>query len=827
MEKMIIYNEEFKSNPYSEKYLYSVNRDTFSKQSSSSLYNKYFSDKLLKEESLYLMVGTDSGLLLNYIMQQELPKNTRYLFIELPHLIEKIESTLPDEYDKDTFVITTIDKWKEVAADLEISIYIYKDSVRYIKSLAVVDSFLIEYNAINQRLSQELETMFFFTRAMVGVYPFMTKQLMNISDNRISSTVMNNCFAGESCIILGGGPSLDEEIEWIKANQNNIVLIAVSRIAKLLLSHNITPHLIVSVDPYDVSFDVSKEQLLLPEKVLFLQANCVNPSLLAQWHGRSIYIGKRFPWEEKSDEDTHSLGGPTVTNTALKAAIEMGFTTVLLAGVDLCHSKSGVTHASKSIEANVGPLLGQPGVWVETYAGDMAETQIAFNNAVSSLSAQAEDAKKDGVTIYNLSKNAAKAKYIDYIPTSALSFDAEHEDIWGKIQSNTPHITPDLIRKDNNFTLTKVSKMLTDLQKVKRLAEEALECNINLFQTKGKESDNFKYKLRMDKIEKTLDSHYKKTTAFIKNFGLDKFVKSAQTSHEDWSDEKVEETGRLYYQAYIDSSNALVQLLQQTLERIKSRIEEEKSIPNFKLLFEQWRKDKHYGRAVAWKNNTHHQSIELPAAYQEQANEFTELFEKILSNDDTEYLKEIQMLSSLSWVKRKIIILYNQHNTNAIQVIAESLRQHINENDEYKNLHLLAEAYYSLLTKKYPEALQCFEMLPSEEIELDELQQIANLYLKLSLHDEAEDALKKLSMISHEYTPQYAKILRLRGKNQQSIDVYSEYLAEQPNDVEAWLELGKLYFNNNLNESAKIAFQCILQQDPTHILASEYLTRIH
>jgi hypothetical protein len=827
MEDMTIYNEEFKINPYNEKYLYSVNRDTFSTNNSSSLYKKYFLDKLLKEESLYLIVGTDSGLLLNYIMQQELPKNTRYLFIELPHLIEKIESTLPEKYDKDTFAITTLDKWKEAAAELEINIYIYKDSVKYIKSLSVVDSFLMEYSETNQKLSQEMETMFFFTRAMVGVYPFMTKQLMNISDNRISSTVMNNCFAGESCIILGGGPSLDEEIQWIKTNQNNIVIIAVSRIAKLLLSHDITPHLIVSVDPYDVSFDVSKEQLLLPDKVLFLQANCVNPSLLSQWHGRSIYIGKRFPWAEKSDDDAHAMGGPTVTNTALKAAIEMGFTTVLLAGVDLCHSKSGVTHASKSIEAHVGPLLGQPGVWVETYNGDMAETQIAFNNAVLALSAQAKDAEKDGVKIYNLSKNAAKAKYIDYIPTNAMSFDEKHEDIWGKIESYIPKLTQDLIREDNNFTLTKVSKMLADLRKVKRLAEEALECNINLFQTKGKESDNFKYKLRMDKIEKTLDSHYKKTTAFIKNFGLDKFIKSAQTSHEDWSDEKVEETGRLYYQAYIDSSNALVKLLQQTVERIKSRIEEEKSIPNFKLLFEQWRKDKHYGRAVAWKNNSNHQNIELPTTYQDQAHEFTQLFEQLLSNDDTEYLKEIQLLSSLSWVKRKVIILYNQHNVNAIQVISESLRQHINENEEYKNLHLLAEAYYSIMTKKYSEALQCFEKLPSEEIELDELQQIANLYLKLSLHDEAEDALKKLNMISHEYTPQYAKILRLRGKIQQSIDVYSQYLAEQPNDIEAWLELGKLYFNSNSNESAKIAFQCILQQDPAHILANEYLTRIH
>ena len=65
------------------------------------------------------------------------------------------------------------------------------------------------------------------------------------------------------------------------------------------------------------------------------------------------------------------------------------------------------------------------------------------------------------------------------------------------------------------------------IQKIKILAEEALQCNIKLFSVKGKESENFKYKLRMDKIEKKLTTSYKKTEAFVKNFGLNNFIKSA------------------------------------------------------------------------------------------------------------------------------------------------------------------------------------------------------------------------------------------------------------------------------------------------------------
>ena len=198
------------------------------------------------------------------------------------------------------------------------------------------------------------------------------------------------------------------------------------------------------------------------------------------------------------------MSGPTVTNAALKAAIEMGFSNILLSGVDLCYSQTGVSHASGSNEAKVGPILGQPGVWVETYSGDKAETSISFDNAVLSLSGQAEQVKDQGVCVYNLSKNAARTKNIEHIPTSQLSFDEEEEDIWLKIHSALPEISQSAIRKDNNLILNKVSKVLKNIQKIKLLAEEALQCNIKLFSVKGKESENFKYKLRMDKIEKKL-----------------------------------------------------------------------------------------------------------------------------------------------------------------------------------------------------------------------------------------------------------------------------------------------------------------------------------
>jgi len=829
MENNIIINdEEFQCNKYGNKYLYSVNRNVFATENFSSIYKKHFSAQLEKKESLYIIFGSDSGLLVNYILEQEKPINTRYLFIELPHLIDKVKQNLPKDYDDEYIVFSTPEKWVEAVERLEINIYIYKDNVHYIKSFAALDAYLVDYHSENLAIVKELEKIFFFTRALVGVFPFMTKQLMNITENIYPSTLMNGLFKNKTCVILGGGPSLDNDIKWLKENKQNLVIIAVSRIAKSLLKHDLMPHMIVAVDPYEISFDVSKELLKLPKEVLFLHANCVYPSLLAQWHGKSVFIGKKYPWDEKVEVNHSKMGGPTVTNTALKAAVEMGFSNILLSGVDLCNAITGVSHASGSNEANIGPALGQAGVLVQTYAGHKAETSIAFDNAVSALSKQAYEALEQETSVYNLSENAVKAEYIQHITTAALSFEDEQDNVQELINSVIPEMTQEEIKKSNTVVLKNVSRMLKDVKAIKLLAEECLECNQKLFSVKGKEEENFKYKVRMDKIEKKLDKKYIKATSFIKNFGLDQFIKSAQVSGSEWSDDRVEETGRLYYQAYINSSISLIKHLSDSLQRINSRIEENKLTPDFQILYNQWKKDQHFGRAMVYKErfkNQHEYFENNQIYYDECLNQYDELINK----KDTLHLTRTKKEASLAGVRRKVTILFNQHNIDALQVMVTSLSMYDPKNPQYQQaqeLFLLAEAFLAILEKDFENALCLLEQLPVENVGEDELQQIASIAIKLGKYQQAEDALKVLASTSVTFIPKYAKILHLLGKNQQSIDTYTHYLSQKPKDTHVWFLLSKLYFDLNFFESAILAFEQLLITDPDNLSAIEYLNKI-
>lgn len=152
-------NEKFKSSPFGEKYLYSLNRNTFSTDISSNVFSKHFSNGLLKDDRLYIIIGSDSGLLIKYIGEQGIPNNTRYLFIELPCVINKIESEI--NLNNESIKLTTPENWQKVAKEMELNVYIYKDKISYIKSLSAVDCYNVDYQSYNQEIIKSLESTFF------------------------------------------------------------------------------------------------------------------------------------------------------------------------------------------------------------------------------------------------------------------------------------------------------------------------------------------------------------------------------------------------------------------------------------------------------------------------------------------------------------------------------------------------------------------------------------------------------------------------------------------------------------------------------------------
>lgn len=813
--------ESYKISQFNDPFLYSVNRNVFTKKTAKNIFDDFFKETLWVEDSLYIIVGTDSGLLVDYVLEHGLPYGSRYLFIDLPQVIESIESQLSFTKWDENVAICTLDNWQEEAEKLKINAYFYTEKIKYLKSIAATDAYEPQYDELDNTLGMTLKSLHFKSAASLSRIPFVNGQFKNISESSTPLVHLKNKFLHEKCVILGGGPSLDENIEWLKANQNNIVLIAVSRISKRLISAGITPHIMISIDPHDVSFDVSKEMLNFSDVPIFIHSSYVVSSLCSQWKGARYYCGQRVPWGGECNPSNIILSGPTVTNSAISAALHLGFKSIYLTGVDLCHSAKGFTHAQGSNEAMSGPALGIKSQWVETYKGHKAETTNDFLHASIILKEQAETAESFECKLFNLSENATAVEKINYINAKDIKLtEPKFTPIFEDVIKNHPANT----LNDNKELLKEIEKLNKELLEINKIATKALADNHALYKKYADEYKNAQFKLKLDKAEKKLSAKYSKTANFIKSYGIRHFIKSVQTDTEqEWSDEKMEETGRIYYQAYIDAISDIKPQIMEMKKRIKVRIEECKANADISLCMKQWLFDKQYKRALIWKE-MHTEKYDLLS--EEVKSQFLLCEEKHLEEmtiKDTFHAKRSQSIAKLTNIPRKIVHLYQQRNIEGLHSLAINLKSMNSEKEDTRGLSLLVSAYLASLQKEHAKALSFFQKAPEDLIKEDEILLCSALQINLNLYLDAEISMAKLCDISETYKPKFAKLLKLNQKKEKAIEVLNSYLDNNANDIAAWISLGSIYSENGDKENAIKTFEEALSIHPDSLELTQYL----
>jgi hypothetical protein len=814
--------EPFVTNDFNENYLYSVNRNSFIKRSSTDVFSNFFNKNILRESMFYIISGCDSGLLIKYIIEKGLPDNCCYLFIELDKHIEAYTKLFPELENNSQIKLVPISHWKQTAIDMEIDAYVYQKKVIFLKSIGATDLFDADYHSTNLTIESELQEHIFRVNASLGNHEFLEQQLMNISENIHPSQQLKNTLSGKTCIVLAGGPSLDNTLEWVIDNRSSLIVIAVSRISKRLLSAKITPDIVVSVDPKYNSFEVSRELLLLPTSVLFVHTNNVQHRLISQWQGKSVFLGSLLPWESKLNQENFNGEGPTVTNTAICLAWFMGMKTILLSGVDLCNSQQGISHASGSIEAEVGANLAFIGVNTTTYAGDPAQTTIQMAIAAKMLDVQAQIMKRDNVEISNLSLNATASEYIKYQSMSDIQLQ--------------PHccslsFVSDLIiktdikqrKKHNQALLKDLQKVILDCKEINKLATNALKHNKSLFDKNLSNEQSYAHKLKMDTIEKKLNTKLSIASNFIKEYGIQFFVKCVQPKNSsEWADDKLEYIGALYYKAYIKSTDLVLEKLFITKNRLLSRIDELSKNAILPKIIKHWEQDNQEGRCHLFSHYQQELLTELSAGDNTLLSHEAKKFQGVLTAVPT-YKGYLKRNPPLHGVKTKIHLLFNQQDTINLNKLVQGLFVFAEKDASGASLYYLAQAYLLCLTEQYEQSLLSFEDVDKEDLEEDEFKQIARIALKLQLPELAESALSMLVNFNNSYLPQYANILRVNGKNNLAIDTYIEYLTTFDQDTYNWLELGKLFIKINANESAEMAFKRVLSLDANNKTANEQL----
>ncbi|MCF7970989.1 MAG: DUF115 domain-containing protein [Methylococcaceae bacterium] len=801
-----------KTNIFAEKFLYHVNRDNFNKVSANAIFNTEFKKTLFDEDSLYIIIGTDSGLLPQYIQQQGIPPGTRYIFIELEDILSQLyEHNLLKSLDSD-IICTTLEKWAEQAVKWKFREYSYIGKVASYKAICAQQANIPEYAELNWQATETLQTMHFQCSSSIGCQQFIIRQIQNIPDNILPVKLLHNVFQEQTAIILAGGPSLSNILPWVKQHREQLVIFAVSRVARQLLKLNIEPDFICSVDPQAENIDVSKEMFLFKDTI-FIHSYHVDSSLVNQWSGTKLYFGNRFPWKSQSNPDNISSVGPTVSNCALAAAHYFGCPQILLAGFDLCYTKEGITHAEGSDEAESGPKFNSSLLEVETYSGHKRSTEPEFLIALNNLGKQAKLIQNDHKDIINLAIDAAKADNIRYLPPEQIILGA-------------PVLTPTQIKRQipdlSNTTLkhhyqtisAELERAIHHISLIQKLAQKALKINNKMYNAQG-EIDNYKDKRTLDKLEKQITRQHLSFSVLVKSFGIRNFLKiTAPHSDDDsWTAEKTKKMGAIYYQAYDAGAKYLLSTLNATLLRTQARAEELKDQPDFNLLIRQWQQDNSYKRAITWREQ--HPDYKFSEHTTEKLLDLEQLFQDILDNKQTRFKKRTEAYSSLPALKTKAILLFKHNKLEGLENLEKGLHQ---LQSEIKTPYLLlVKGYRTELEGNIELALQCYEdIINLEDSPLLEeaLLRISSINIVQNDHYNAHLALRCLSQISPIYLPYYAESCRITGDSLQAIDSYMHYINFFPEDMICKLKIANLYIEIKAYEAAGLMLKHILDVDP-------------
>jgi len=804
-----------KANAFGDKYLYNLNRGSFDKISAQAIFDAEFSKSLFEEDTLNIIVGTDSGLLPKYIQQHGVPSGSRYIFIESEQISEQLhEHQLLEELPPEIFC-TTPSQWQDQAKIFKINEYAYINRIKSFNAICAQQAVLDEYPELSWQLSETLHILHFEYSTAIGCETFIVRQLENITDNILPVTLLANAYQGKTVIILAGGPSLTTVFPWLQENRHKLVVFSVSRISRQLIAAGIEPDFVFSVDPHDVNIDVSKEMFLFSERTILINAYHLQPSLLNQWHGRSLYLGTRLPWQSDLNIKNMQSTGPTVTNSALSMAHYFGFSKILLAGFDLCFTKEGITHAQGSDEQLAGPKYDTSPLQVETYNGEYRPTGQDYYVALLTLAKQAEFIATDHREIINLAATAAKVEHIAHIPTTEIILpDIHHEDHITHVKKRIPELTEAVLSVHYQSVIDELQIAAFQIQAIEKLAQKALFINKQMYNSDGR-IENYKEKRELDKIEKQLKKKYRNYSKLVKKFGIRQFIKiTSPHDSDDWDAEKAQQLGNTYYHAYQSGAHKLLMLINEAIARTQSRQEELKTEPDFNLLLKQWNQDQSYRRATLWL--TKHNSAHLPKDSTLALQAIQDQFNQVLTNQGTSFKTKLAKSSTLPLLKSKIKLLFKHKKLDELK----NLKTGFNNDPKHDNKEpylLLIDGYIAELENDIEAALIYYNNtinLDQSPVLEEALLRIASISLEQQNPQNSFLAMDCLAQLSPLYLPYQAELARILGDFMLAIDSYNAYIIFFPEDTLSKLKLTALYIDIKIYEAAELMLEHILKESP-------------
>ena len=308
------------------------------------------------------------------------------------------------------------------------SVYITKDKLEivYLKNYAVVKN--KELLELTQKVYETCKSKIVDINTITRLSKiWLMNSLKNISTINSSNVCklsdLEGRFIGQTALIIGAGPSLNENIEKIKANRDKFVIFAVNKVLRVLEANGIIPDFAVCLDVGGIDATLSG-----------LEDFCSKVNCISDLKSDSVILKKGFKKHfvtfTENDFVIKKLAkynpfmkgyefGGSATTMALVSAIKLGFSKIVFSGLDLAFKDNVIYSTGEVINKTSDNQISIDNgnkklVKIKSVTGDMVDTREDYAVFVQHLETLV---RESGMSeIYNTTSFGAYIEGIKNVP---------------------------------------------------------------------------------------------------------------------------------------------------------------------------------------------------------------------------------------------------------------------------------------------------------------------------------------------------------------------------------------------------------------------------
>ncbi|MFT7860915.1 MAG: 6-hydroxymethylpterin diphosphokinase MptE-like protein [Sulfurimonas sp.] len=245
------------------------------------------------------------------------------------------------------------------------------------------------------------------------------KEHYNILD--VSKKLDNDYFENKPLLILGAGPSLHHNIEWLKAHQDKFIIITVTAMLSKLEKEGIKPTLLTNVHGFNDALPhvQNVKDIHFFDESIALFSTFTTPEFLAPFKKENVFL---FQGTSAFKKGFNGLSSSNIGALSYGLSLKLGAKNIYLLGLDFALDQTtGESHADsheykKQLDINKTQYDVEEDIsYVDSVIltkGNFEEkvkTNLLFNGFKTQCNLFTKTFKSDDAKVYNLSNGA----YID------------------------------------------------------------------------------------------------------------------------------------------------------------------------------------------------------------------------------------------------------------------------------------------------------------------------------------------------------------------------------------------------------------------------------